>query len=640
MPRSAKIVALPQPVAATPAPGTAVPVPLADLTLSPLNPRQEHDPDGIAALAQSLVTLGLLQNLAGIREPDGRVAVVAGGRRLAALRLAVATRPDLDPVPVLLAPDDETARLWSLAENTARAALPIADEVRAYRRMAVDGAPLPTIAAAFAVTEAHVRRRLKLASLPEPVLDALKAGRISLGHAQVLTLATDEARQIEALDLLAQRPVSEGVLRRVLTEERVPADDRQALFVGLAAYEAAGGAVTRDLFSAEDEAFLDDPALLARLFEARLAEAAEAKRAEGWRWIEPRPESYLPWDVGKAMARVYPLPSPMSDEEEAELAGLYELVEREELTDEGHARIEEIEAARPATFDEGHRAVAGGWLYVDRDGALCEALGFIRPEDRADAIAAGAIEAPHVRSGPIDGEDADDAGTATDAEAHGKPPYSAALVADMQAVRLAAVQGALLDRLDLVLDLLAFAVSPESGWGTGPLDLRTGAQPVTPAEADGFAPDPRLTERPPTSYGPEDLLAAFEAFRARGPEHRDANLAQAFARTLRYGGGVHDRSRGLFQAVEREAGADLRAVWRPTSANFLGRVRSETLEALFRDLLDRAPDDPGFKAFKGMKKGEKVAALDRLFADPAAASDWIVTPEQQARIRAWVPPCA
>lgn len=225
-------------------------------------------------------------------------------------------------------------------------------------------------------------------------------------------------------------------------------------------------------------------------------------------------------------------------------------------------------------------------------------------------------------------------------EAPAKGAYSAALVADMQAVRLAAVQGALMARPDLVLDLLAFAVSPESGWGSTPLDVRVEAQPVRPTEQDGFTPDPRLTEGSAYSYGPEDLLAAFEAFRAKGPEHRDAALAQAFARTLRYGGGASDRARALFERVEREAGAEVRAVWRPTGANFLGRVRSEVLDALFKDLLERDETDAGFKVFRAMKKGENVAALERLFADPDQAGEWLTTPEQRARIAAWVPPCA
>ena len=55
-------------------------VPLAELFLSDLNPRQEVEQDGIELLAQSLVACGLIQNLAGLRDQSGKVAIVAGGR--------------------------------------------------------------------------------------------------------------------------------------------------------------------------------------------------------------------------------------------------------------------------------------------------------------------------------------------------------------------------------------------------------------------------------------------------------------------------------------------------------------------------------------------------------------------------------
>ena len=107
------------------------------------------------------------------------------------------------------------------------------------------------------------------------------------------------------------------------------------------------------------------------------------------------------------------------------------------------------------------------------------------------------------------------------AEARGE---NAELVADLRAVRLAAVQTALLGRSDLVLDLLAFAVSPESGWASTPLAVQPERQAIKPSVEDAFHPDPRLTEAPSPTYGPDDLLAAFEAFRARGNDHRDAAL--------------------------------------------------------------------------------------------------------------------
>ena len=50
-------------------------------------------------------------------------------------------------------------------------------------------------------------------------------------------------------------------IRCMLTETSVRASDRRAVFVGVDAYEAAGGVVLRDLFQGDDGGWLEDPAL-------------------------------------------------------------------------------------------------------------------------------------------------------------------------------------------------------------------------------------------------------------------------------------------------------------------------------------------------------------------------------------------
>ncbi|MCE6957526.1 ParB/RepB/Spo0J family partition protein, partial [Cereibacter sphaeroides] len=202
---------------------------LDDLTLSALNPRQTHDEASIALLAESLVTCGLMQNLGGYRDAEGRVAIVFGGRRLAALRIAVQQRPDLAQVPVALAPDEDTARLWAQSENIAREALAPVDEIRAYGRMRDAGATVPQIAQAFGSTEAHVYRRLKLADLPGFVLDALAAQKITLGVAACFTVANDLDLAQEAMNrITGQRyACSEHEVRRWLQPEAVGPSDRR-----------------------------------------------------------------------------------------------------------------------------------------------------------------------------------------------------------------------------------------------------------------------------------------------------------------------------------------------------------------------------------------------------------------------------
>ena len=65
----------------------------------------------------------------------------------------------------------------------------------------------------------------------------------------------------------------------------MPLDSDLGLFVGIEAYEAAGGRVTRDLFSGDDDGFLDDAALVNRLAIEKLEQKADELRAD-WAWAK------------------------------------------------------------------------------------------------------------------------------------------------------------------------------------------------------------------------------------------------------------------------------------------------------------------------------------------------------------------
>ena len=64
------------------------------------------------------------------------------------------------------------------------------------------------------------------------------------------------------------------------------ASDKRALFVGLDAYEQAGGIVMRDLFQQDDGGWLENVGLLDGLVAEKLKAEAEKIAAEGWKWIE------------------------------------------------------------------------------------------------------------------------------------------------------------------------------------------------------------------------------------------------------------------------------------------------------------------------------------------------------------------
>lgn len=143
-------------------------VPLSRLVSRPTGRNVRKTPRmSIPELAASIQRVGLLQNLIVTATADGEhYEVVAGGRRLAALKL-LAKKHRISKeweVPCLLVADG-TARTASLTENVQREAMHPADQFEAFAALAAEGRPIEDIAADFSVTPLVVQRRLKLANV-------------------------------------------------------------------------------------------------------------------------------------------------------------------------------------------------------------------------------------------------------------------------------------------------------------------------------------------------------------------------------------------------------------------------------------------------------------------------------------------
>jgi ParB family chromosome partitioning protein len=107
------------------------------------------------------------------------------------------------------------------------------------------------IAARFFVNTSVVKQRLRLAAVSPRLLDIYAEDGMTLEQLMAFTVTAYHARQEQVWDTVSRSYSKEPYLiRRQLTEGAVRAADRRALFVGTAAYEAAGGAVMRDLVSA------------------------------------------------------------------------------------------------------------------------------------------------------------------------------------------------------------------------------------------------------------------------------------------------------------------------------------------------------------------------------------------------------
>ncbi|MCE6957919.1 hypothetical protein LAZ40_02460, partial [Cereibacter sphaeroides] len=404
--------------------------------------------------------------------------------------------------------------------------------------------------------------------------------------------------------------------------------DRRVRFVGEDGYLAAGGRLTRDLFS--DAVFFEDAGLLDRLFAEKL-EGEAHQQNPGWAWIETVDDTHFGYDAirGGGFERVYRVEGELSGDEAAEYDELADLANAEALDEDGEARLAALEAKMEGDYNAEQKALAGAAFYVSYDGALQCVEGLIRAEDVPAAVEAGLLQPRQ------------DVSSATDAPAP-KSLYSGALVEDMKAVRLAAIQTALLDRPDMVLDLLAFGLSLASGATTTVFDLQPGRPMNRPKETDGLTFAERLAH-PPASHEAwsrpdlrcDDPVAAFRAFAAQGKKARNAAITEGIARTLPYGATSAD----FFAMIETDSGASIRKVWTPTAVNFFGRMSGAWLDNLFANLLDAEPGDIRVKGFRDKKKKEKAEAMERLFSDAAYQAASGVTSEQNARIAAWIPDC-
>jgi ParB family chromosome partitioning protein len=271
-------------------------VPLASLVPSRFNVRR-HSVGQVEELAALIEAQGLLHNLVVTEQEVGRgksrklkFAVAAGERRRRAMLLLQqrGRLPKEHEVLCELVPPERALEV-SLAENSGREAMHPADEFEAFKALIDEGKGVEDVAARFGVSVLTVQRRLKLSALSPKLLALYREDGINLDQLMALTLSDDHAMQERTwFDAQPWDKTPAGLRRRLTVGEVEAAGSALVRFVGIEAYEAAGGVVRRDLFDDEQSRFLSDPALLERLAVEKLEALAVSARAEGWKWVEAR----------------------------------------------------------------------------------------------------------------------------------------------------------------------------------------------------------------------------------------------------------------------------------------------------------------------------------------------------------------
>ena len=455
-------------------------VPYSSLRPSPLNARTQPL-SGIPALATSIRAKGLLQNLVihemkGGRGRQRRYGVCAGQRREAALDLLFEQKHIAAdyPVPVRLVSEGEALAI-SLIENSEREGLDPFDVLRAYRMLAEEGRSVDYIAALFSASPLTVKRRMKLANVSPKLLALLREDAITLDQLAALALADDHEMQEHIWSDANDWQRQPDYLRQAITRAEIDASrSRLVRFVGVAAYEAAGGYVRRDLFSDDENAgYIADAELLQRLVAQKLDAAAEEVRAEGWGWIETRVERDV-LELNR-YGRLAPVQRPYTGDEQQQMDALTaqqdELAEKLEALSEDdenayeeadrlNDEIERVNAALIAlesaafVWDEQQMAEAGAFVIVGPQGELVIERGLVRREN-ADALeAVGA----HVTGTP----EAEAHDTVSTTAPKVKPVHSAKLCQRLTAHRTAAMRAELAAQPAVALAALLHHLVPKA----------------------------------------------------------------------------------------------------------------------------------------------------------------------------------
>jgi ParB family transcriptional regulator, chromosome partitioning protein len=613
-------------------------IPLDCLIKSPKNARKTpHTLEAIQALAASIAAKTLIHYPTVEPETDAAGAptgfywvTIGEGRRLALNLLARrGTIAPNEPIRCVVNTSHDALEI-SLDENITRTDMHPADQFEAFKALAEErGLGAEEIGARFGVSAHVVRQRLRLGAVSPNLMGFYREGQLNLAQLMAFAVSEDHARQEQVYETLTWNKAPH-LIRRAMTELKVAAGDRRAVFVGAEAYQDAGGTILRDLFTQDDGGWFEDVALLDRLTVEKLAAAAEdLKTREGWKWSE----AHLDYPYAQACARAYPRPVERSAEDQAAIAALAEeydaitetWAETDYLPPDIEARLNEIDEALEAwgdgaAYDADDIARGGAFVVLAQDGALRIERGFIRPEDARPVEPDTDGERTFDRAGEGDDGAHFSRGDATEDaeedEPDGLTPLSDRLVADLTAHRTAALRDTLAENPDAALLAVLHAMVLKTFFPMAPaascLDFRLVSSPLGrhAEDVEDGAASRRIAERHAAwaRQLPEAAGAVWEFVVGLDGDSRQSLLAHCTSLTV---DAVHSWERRPLawahaDALAAKVGLDMLSHWTPTVRSYLGRVtKARILEAVTQGVSAEAAE-----RLAGLKKPDMAEAAE------------------------------
>lgn len=185
--------------------GGTVTLKISEIEPNRTQPRKEFDEQALSELAESISQHGLLQPLLVRPLTLGGYQIVAGERRYRASRMA-----GLTEVPVIIKEltDTETMEI-ALIENLQREDLSPVEEALGYKALIDEhGFSQEEVAKSVGKSRPAVANALRLLKLPDNIMEYLKDGKISAGHARALLILENEELMTELADEIVAKDLS------------------------------------------------------------------------------------------------------------------------------------------------------------------------------------------------------------------------------------------------------------------------------------------------------------------------------------------------------------------------------------------------------------------------------------------------
>ena len=176
-------------------------LPIYKVEPNPDQPRQDFDEEELQALSESIATHGVIQPLTVREMPNDYYQIIAGERRWRASRMA-----GLQDIPaIVMEVDDRTATELALIENLQRQDLNPVEEAMGYQSLMEDyGLTQEEVSTQVGKSRSTVANALRLLNLCPDVLEKLRSGELTAGHARaVLSLKTEKQQKEAAQKIIA-----------------------------------------------------------------------------------------------------------------------------------------------------------------------------------------------------------------------------------------------------------------------------------------------------------------------------------------------------------------------------------------------------------------------------------------------------